>query len=127
MPARLARLLIRLYQITLSGLIGRHCRHFPSCSEFTDQAIARHGLWAGGWMGAARICRCNPWGTEGLDIVPDVVPAGACWYRPWRYGRWASVEPLPCERRGNGVMVCEEVVSAPLDGQDPENRARASK
>jgi hypothetical protein len=46
-----AHLAIRGYQLTLSGLIGRQCRHLPSCSEYTDEAIQRHGFWAGGWVG----------------------------------------------------------------------------
>jgi putative membrane protein insertion efficiency factor len=95
----LAHGLIRAYQVTLSGLIGRHCRHIPSCSDYTDEAIRLHGLWAGGWMGFARICRCHPWGTEGLDFVPARLPPGGAWYRPWRYGSWRStcVEPFRCE------------------------------
>ena len=70
MIRRAAHVLIRGYQLTLSGLIGRQCRHWPSCSEYTDTAIARHGLWPGGWMGFARICRCGPLGTHGIDLVP---------------------------------------------------------
>lgn len=85
---RMARGAIRLYQLTLSGLIGRQCRHLPTCSDYADEAIARHGLWPGGWMGAARICRCHPWGTAGLDPVPAKVPPAARWYAPWRYGLW---------------------------------------
>ena len=46
-----AHFAIRGYQLTLSGLVGRQCRHLPSCSDYTDEAIQRHGLWAGGWMG----------------------------------------------------------------------------
>ncbi len=90
--------LIRAYQLTLSSLLGRHCRHLPTCSEFTDEAIARHGVWAGGWMGLSRVCRCHPWGTAGFDPVPAVLPEGTHWSRPWRYGRWRG--PLicvPCE------------------------------
>jgi putative membrane protein insertion efficiency factor len=83
--------LIRAYQLTLSGLTGRQCRHLPSCSEYADEAIQRHGVWAGGWMGAARICRCGPGGTSGLDFVCEEVPATARWYAPWRYGRWRGV------------------------------------
>jgi len=74
---RAAHLAIRGYQLTLSGLIGRHCRHLPSCSEYTDEAILRHGLWAGGWMGVARICRCGPLGTSGIDLVPETLPREA--------------------------------------------------
>jgi hypothetical protein len=47
--ARLARLprwgahgLIRAYQLSLSMLVGRHCRHWPSCSSYTDEAIMRN-------------------------------------------------------------------------------------
>ena len=96
LPRRAAHGLIRAYQLSLSGLIGRHCRHLPSCSEFTDEAIQTHGLWAGGWMGLARICRCQPWGTAGFDPVPQQLPAGAVWYRPYRYGQWRG--PLRCDQ-----------------------------
>ena len=47
--------LVRLYQLTLSGFIGNSCRHFPTCSEFAYEAIARHGLWRGGFMGLFRV------------------------------------------------------------------------
>jgi len=101
------RLLLRVYQVTLSALLGRQCRHLPTCSEYMDDALVRHGIWAGGWMGTARICRCNPWGTHGLDFVPGELPQDAAWYRPWRYGRWRGVNPTPPPR-------CEEV--GPGDG-----------
>jgi len=87
-PRRAAHALIRLYQVSLSGLIGRQCRYLPTCSAYADEAIGTHGLWAGGWMGAARICRCHPWGATGFDPPPMSAPAGASWMRPWRYGRW---------------------------------------
>jgi putative membrane protein insertion efficiency factor len=97
--ARAAHLAIRGYQLTLSSLAGRHCRHWPSCSDYTDEAIQRHGLWAGGWIGVARICRCGPFGTAGIDLVPDALPLRSAWYIPWRYGRWRGVNaPSPtCE------------------------------
>src|SRR3712207_2955132 len=93
--ARLARCgapyLIRGYQLTLSGLIGRQCRHLPTRSDYTDEAIQRHGVWAGAWMGLARICRCGPFGTSGIDLVPEALPAASRWYKPWAYGRWRGV------------------------------------
>jgi putative membrane protein insertion efficiency factor len=49
---------VRLYQLTLSGFVGNGCRHFPTCSEYAYEAIARHGLWPGGWMGLFRFARC---------------------------------------------------------------------
>ncbi len=90
-PQQAAHGAIRAYQLTLSSLIGRQCRHWPSCSEYTDEAIQKHGVWAGGWMGFARICRCGPGGTHGIDLVCEEVPAGATWFTPWRYGRWGFV------------------------------------
>jgi uncharacterized protein len=92
---RLARLSVRAYRLTLSGLVGSNCRHLPTCSQFADEAFARHGFWAGGWMTLARLMRCNPFGTSGLDFVPGAPPPGACWYMPWRYGRWRGTNTLP--------------------------------
>jgi putative membrane protein insertion efficiency factor len=87
-PALAARGLIRGYRYSLSSLMGRRCRYLPTCSEFTEDAIARHGLWAGGWMGLARVCSCRPGGGSGFDPPPDHAPAGARPWTPWRYGRW---------------------------------------
>ena len=63
--------LIRLYQFTLSPLIGQSCRHLPTCSEYGFEAIARHGLWAGGWLTVWRVAKCGPFGTHGFDPVPE--------------------------------------------------------
>lgn len=90
-----ARTLIAAYRLTLSPLVGYHCRHLPTCSQYADEAMARHGFWAGGWMTLARLLRCHPFGTSGLDFVPPAPPAGARWYRPWRYGRWRGVNDRP--------------------------------
>jgi putative membrane protein insertion efficiency factor len=90
-PRQSAHVAIKGYQYSLSMLVGRQCRHWPSCSAYTDTAILRFGLWRGGWMGLARICRCNPWGTEGIDLVCEELPPESGWYRPWRYGRWRGV------------------------------------
>jgi uncharacterized protein len=87
-PRRAAHILIRAYQLSLSAFIGRRCRYLPTCSEYTDEAIARHGLWAGGFMGVARLCRCHPWGGSGYDPVPTQPDPGAHWALPWRYGHW---------------------------------------
>lgn len=94
-PRRGAHLLIRGYQLSLSMLIGRGCRHWPSCSSYTDEAIQRHGLWRGGWVGFARICRCTPLGTSGIDLVCEELPPDSTWYRPWSYGRWRGVNAPP--------------------------------
>jgi uncharacterized protein len=90
-PRLLARNLLKVYRYTLSPLVGFHCRHVPTCSDYADQAIERFGLWAGGWMTLARLLRCHPWGTSGLDVVPDSLPERCYWYLPWRFGRWRGV------------------------------------
>jgi putative membrane protein insertion efficiency factor len=94
-PRAAARAVVRLYRYTLSPLIGFHCRHLPTCSDYADQALERHGLWAGGWMTLARLCRCHPLGTAGLDFVPDEPPRTSRWYLPWRYGRWRGTNEIP--------------------------------
>jgi len=90
-PRRTGQGLIRLYRLTLSPLVGMHCRHLPTCSQYGDEAIGRFGLWAGGWMTLARLCRCHPFGTSGLDLVPTALPGVCRWYLPWRYGRWRGI------------------------------------
>jgi hypothetical protein len=97
--SRLPRLtgsaVIAVYQYTLSPLIGPRCRHLPSCSDYADQAIRRFGLWPGCWMTLARLLRCHPWGTHGVDFVPVAAPVNARWYLPWRYGRWRGTNATP--------------------------------
>jgi hypothetical protein len=95
LPARCVRALILVYRLTFSALIGRECRYLPTCSDYADEAIRRHGLWAGGWMGFARICRCRPGGGDGYDPVPDRTPEAAHPAAPWRYGSWRR--PSVCE------------------------------
>lgn len=97
-PRLAGRGLVAGYRYTLSPLIGFHCRHLPTCSAYADEALDRHGLWAGGWMTLARLCRCHPYGTSGLDFVPQILSREAHWYAPWRYGRWRGVNDKPEQR-----------------------------
>jgi uncharacterized protein len=94
-PRLFGRGLIKTYRVTLSPLIGYECRHLPTCSHYAEEAIGRYGLWAGGWMTLARLLRCQPFGTSGLDFVPDTAPANARWYLPWRYARWRGTNATP--------------------------------
>ncbi len=67
---KLLLLLIRFYQYAISPLLGRRCRFYPSCSEYTAEAIQKHGVWKGTGLGAKRIARCHPWHPGGYDPVP---------------------------------------------------------
>ena len=61
---------IRLYQRTLSRAFPPSCRFYPSCSEYTAQAILKHGPIRGVWLGLLRILRCHPFNPGGYDPVP---------------------------------------------------------
>lgn len=63
-------LLIRLYQILLSPILGASCRYTPTCSQYGMEAIQKYGPFKGGWLTLKRIGRCNPWGGHGHDPVP---------------------------------------------------------
>ena len=71
--ARAAMGVIRVYQLTLSSVAGRSCRHAPTCSHYAAEAIERHGAWNGFWLGLFRVARCHPWGGAGYDPVPGTV------------------------------------------------------
>ncbi|MGB5746098.1 MAG: membrane protein insertion efficiency factor YidD [Desulfobacterales bacterium] len=62
--------LIRVYQYTLSPLLGPSCRFYPSCSEYAYQAIMRHGPLRGLLLALKRILRCHPFHHGGVDPVP---------------------------------------------------------
>ncbi|MDP3538214.1 MAG: membrane protein insertion efficiency factor YidD [Azonexus sp.] len=62
--------LVRFYQYAISPFLGRRCRFFPTCSEYTVEAVQKHGAMKGGWLGAKRLCRCHPWHPGGYDPVP---------------------------------------------------------
>lgn len=63
--------LVKGYQRIISPLFPPSCRYYPTCSNYTVQAIEKHGAFKGGAMGLARIIRCNPFVPGGIDHVPD--------------------------------------------------------
>jgi uncharacterized protein len=62
--------LIRVYQATLSNILGGQCRYLPSCSQYTYEAVGKYGWLRGGLMGLRRVGRCHPFARGGFDPVP---------------------------------------------------------
>jgi uncharacterized protein len=67
LPARVLIGIVRVYQYTLSPLLGRRCRFEPSCSVYFIESVRRYGAIRGALRGIWRICRCNPWTPGGFD------------------------------------------------------------
>jgi len=65
-----ALFLIKTYKKLLSPLLGRHCRFWPSCSDYTYEAITKHGLCKGLLLGSKRLLKCHPFHPGGIDPVP---------------------------------------------------------
>ena len=63
--------LIRAYRLLVSPWMGDHCRFYPSCSAYASEAVRRHGVIRGGWLGLRRLARCHPFHPGGVDLVPE--------------------------------------------------------
>ena len=61
---------IKLYQIIISPILGPNCRYHPTCSQYSIEAINKHGPFKGTWLAIKRISSCHPWGGSGHDPVP---------------------------------------------------------
>ena len=62
--------LIKVYQYTISPMLGASCRYQPTCSQYGIEAFKKHGPLKGGYLTFKRILSCNPWGGHGHDPVP---------------------------------------------------------
>ncbi|MDG5799326.1 membrane protein insertion efficiency factor YidD [Marinilabiliaceae bacterium ANBcel2] len=61
---------VKLYQYIISPMTGPSCRYTPTCSQYTIEALKKHGPFKGFWLAIKRIVSCNPWGGSGYDPVP---------------------------------------------------------
>jgi putative membrane protein insertion efficiency factor len=62
---------VRAYRLLFSPWVGHNCRFQPTCSAYALEALAKHGGIKGSWLTLRRIGRCQPWGSDGYDPVPD--------------------------------------------------------
>lgn len=67
MIKRLCIKLIEFYQKKISPNLGYRCKYYPTCSEYTKQAIEKYGVLKGIFKGFIRILRCNPFSKGGYD------------------------------------------------------------
>ncbi len=81
---------VRGYRYLVSPLLGNHCRFYPSCSTYAEEALAAYGAWRGSWLALRRLARCHPWRAGGHDPVPPQAarpaPATADCCRGGRHG-----------------------------------------
>ncbi len=79
---------IYFYRGFISPLIGPACRHSPSCSQYSIDAIRNTGPLRGLILGTNRILRCRPGGTHGYDPAPIIwvkrYKAGSAWSGKWK-------------------------------------------
>lgn len=68
--SKLMLALISFYRTCISPLIPPTCRYTPTCSQYAQEAIKKHGPFRGGWLALKRILRCHPFGGSGYDPVP---------------------------------------------------------
>ena len=61
---------VRIYQYTLSPMLGQRCKYYPSCSNYAIDALREYGAIRGSGMAAWRLLRCNPFSNGGYDPVP---------------------------------------------------------
>lgn len=70
LPILLPLALIWIYRNGISPFTPSSCRFTPTCSAYCAQALRKHGLLKGGYLGIRRLLRCHPWGGSGYDPVP---------------------------------------------------------
>jgi len=60
---------LRFYKVCISPCLPSACRFCPTCSEYMRQAVEKHGVFQGIWMGVKRLAKCHPFHAGGVDPV----------------------------------------------------------
>ena len=69
LPMKILVKIIGLYQKYISPCMGKHCKYYPTCSEYTRQAVDKYGIIKGSLLGIIRILKCNPFSKGGVDLL----------------------------------------------------------
>jgi len=72
-------LMIRLYKGAISPFLGNNCRFYPTCSSYTYEAIKKHGVLRGVFLGLKRILKCHPFHPGGYDPIPEKFEVNIKW------------------------------------------------
>lgn len=68
-PRKTLVYIITIYQRYISPRLGKHCKYYPTCSEYTRQAVDKYGIIKGSLLGIIRILKCNPFSKGGVDLL----------------------------------------------------------
>ena len=71
MVSKILIFFIKVYRLLVSPILGQNCRFWPTCSEYSIQALQEYGVLKGTKFILKRIVRCNPWGGSGIDVLPS--------------------------------------------------------
>ena len=63
--------IIKFYRSAISPFLPATCKYQPTCSQYSIEALEKHGLFFGSYLAVRRILSCHPWGKSGYDPVPE--------------------------------------------------------
>jgi putative membrane protein insertion efficiency factor len=121
MFVRAVLLLIRVYQLTLSRVLGPACRFEPSCSRYAVACLRTHGALRGGLLSVRRLCKCHPFHPGGYDPPPPARPPARS-HANHLGSRAADRDGTRYETRygtRNGTNTRAPIVSFELTGRSP--------